>query len=114
MTQFPVPAVTVNGVREPRLEPDAVTGPDLAPAQPGGRFADELNAGLLAFAYPQFVVLAIPPGHGRAARWLVRRKNPADPGLYLIMTADLDEACEALAADSPPPGPVMVLGKAAP
>jgi len=73
--------------------------------------ADELNAGMLMIAYPQFEITALTGGPGRRLRWHVRRRKAADPGLYGIITPDLTEAYEALAQDAPPrlPPPLMTL-----
>jgi hypothetical protein len=72
-----------------------MTIPD--PAVPG---TDEMNLGLLAIAYPQFAISALPGG--RRLRWQVVRRNATDPGLYAIITPDLTEAYQAMAADAPP------------
>ena len=77
----------------------------------GTGIADEMNLGLLMIAYPQFAVTALAwPGRSRW-RWQVVRRNAADPGLYAIITPDLTEAYQAIAAGSPPgvPAPVATL-----
>ncbi len=86
------------------------------PDVPGTDIADEMNLGLLMIAYPQFAVTALAwPGRSRW-RWQVIRRNPADPGLYAIITPDLTEAYQAMAADSPPvvPAPAATLTQARP
>ena len=58
----------------------------------------ELAVAALADAYPDFDFLW--PVYGwRGARWTVRRKNVAHPGLYAIITHDLAEIREALILD---------------
>jgi hypothetical protein len=75
----------------------ATTGPDLSRA-------GEMNLALLVIAYPQFAITAIPGR--RRPRWEVVRRNSADPGLYAIITDNLTEAYQAMAADAPPAIPL--------
>ncbi len=51
---------------------------------------------LLAMAYPEFSIGQSSRGrHGSA--WTVVRKDPAQPGLYAIVTSDLGELRDILA-----------------
>jgi hypothetical protein len=51
---------------------------------------------LLAMAYPEFIFRE--PGPGRnGPTWAVVRKDPAQPGLYAIVTPDLAELRDILA-----------------
>lgn len=68
---------------------------------PMGDTADQVNLILLQIAYPQFWFWRFARG-GRRLRWAAVRKNGADPGLYTMVTADLDELAAALAADAGP------------
>jgi hypothetical protein len=70
---------------------------------------------LLMTAFPAFTITCYPHGW-REPRWEAVRRNPADPGLYAVITPDLAElhailATTELAAPEPStrphaPGPV--------
>jgi hypothetical protein len=55
-------------------------------------------------AHPVFKVSLSP--HWTRPRWELVRRNGADPGLYCLITADLNEVVAALtAAETEPAGP---------
>jgi hypothetical protein len=56
---------------------------------------DEMNLALLVVAYPAFKFSwYLHPS--REPRWAAVRKNAADPGLYAVVTPDLNELHAAL------------------
>jgi hypothetical protein len=69
-------------------------GPPAAP--------DDTSLALLTITYPAFTITCHTYGW-RQPRWQAVRKNPADPGLYAIITPDLDELHATLAATTPQP-----------
>lgn len=69
-----------------------------------GDTADEVNLILLQIAYPQFWFWWFARGGRRRRRWAAVRKNGADPGLYAVVTADLDGLAAALAGTGPAAG----------
>jgi hypothetical protein len=58
---------------------------------------DDTNLALLTIAYPAFTITCHPHGW-RQPRWEAVRKNSAHPGLYALITPDLDELRATLAA----------------
>jgi hypothetical protein len=73
----------------------AATGaPD--PASPQA-VRDHVHQDLLTIAYPAFRITR-HDGTCRPSRWEAVRKNPVDPGLYAVITPDLDEIRAVLAA----------------
>ena len=59
--------------------------------------ADQVHRDLLTLAYPAFTIT----GHQytwRRPRWEAVRKNTAEPGLYAVVTPDLGELADVLAA----------------
>jgi hypothetical protein len=66
----------------------------LTPASP---VRDRLHHDLLILAYPAFTITC----HHytwRRPRWEAVRKNTAEPGLYAVVTPDLGELADVLAA----------------
>jgi hypothetical protein len=66
-------------------------------------------------AHPVFKVSLIP--HWTRPRWELVRRNGADPGLYCLITADLNEVVAVLAtagAEPADPGPDTGPGDLAP
>jgi len=68
--------------------------------QPSAGSADEINLGLLAIAYPQFRFSQHTRPRDPRPRWELVRKNAARPGLYALITADLNEMHAALTGDA--------------
>jgi hypothetical protein len=58
---------------------------------------DHLHHDLLTIAYPAFTITR-QHYTWRNPRWEAVRKNPAAPGLYAVITPDLDELSAVLAA----------------
>jgi len=80
-----------------------MTGPLPAPAP----VQDRLHHDLLILAYPAFTITR-QTCTWRKPRWEAVRKNTADPGLYAVITPDLDELAAVLAATitvTTPPAP---------
>jgi hypothetical protein len=73
---------------------------------PPGDHADQVNLALLALTYPAFRI-GLEPGRSHRPRWSAVRKHRAAPGLYAVITPDLDElhAVLATASQSAEPGP---------
>lgn len=83
-TDQPVRHVLVNGLASP--DQQAASCLDVEPGIP-----------LLALAYPEFTIGQAGRGrHGPA--WTVIRKDPAQPGLYAVVTPDLAELRGILAS----------------
>jgi hypothetical protein len=59
---------------------------------------DAVHLSLLTLAYPAFIITR-QHCTWRRPRWEIVRKNPADPGLYAVITPDLDELRAILAAN---------------
>jgi hypothetical protein len=70
-----------------------MTAPLPAPAPVQAR----MHHDLLTLAYPA-ITITCHHHTWRKPRWEVVRKNNADPGLYTIVTPDLDELAAVLAA----------------
>lgn len=64
----------------------------------------KMDLSLLVAAFPAYTFTCHPHGW-RGPRWEAVRRNPADPGLYALITADLSELHAILTAASEPAGP---------
>ncbi|HUC57973.1 MAG TPA: hypothetical protein VMA95_11265, partial [Streptosporangiaceae bacterium] len=68
----------------------------------------EMNLILLTIAHPNFRITVEDRWFWRRPRYQAVRANPAEPGLYCLITTDPDELNDALTADKahrpcPPP-----------
>lgn len=85
------------GPGRPAALPHAPVNSNAGPDQLAAVCAD-LRPGipLLAMAYPEFAIIGPAPGRNGPA-WAVIRKDPAQPGLYAVVTPDLAELRDILA-----------------
>jgi hypothetical protein len=69
----------------------------MTPTPAAGPVQDRLHHDLLTLAYPAFTITR-HPCTWRRPRWEAVRKNTTEPGLYAVITPDLDELATVLAA----------------